>query len=126
MAGQPKVVFTPHESDSLLSIFRTFIKWCHVAILLSGLSISLYNSAGADNGVARALAIVYTVIAVASGLWGWYMYVSRSEIIKRRSGEDLDNIIGPSVICISLAVALCVNFGLRVRQLLLLSSSIHS
>ena len=42
------------------------------------------------------------------------MYISRSEIIKRRSGKDLDNVVGPCVVCISLVVALAVNFGMRV------------
>ena len=42
------------------------------------------------------------------------MYVSRSKIIRKRSGEDLYNTVGPSIVCVSLIVALCVNFVLRV------------
>jgi hypothetical protein len=44
------------------------------------------------------------------------MYISRSRMIKQRSGEDLDNILGPTIVCLSLAVALCLNFGLRVSN----------
>lgn len=93
---------------------RTFIKWAHIAILLSALSVGLYNSAGLHNTTARALAVVYTIIAIFSGAWGYGLYISRSRIIRQRSGEDLDNILGPSIVCISLAVALCLNFGLQV------------
>ena len=93
---------------------RTFIKWAHISILLSTLSVGLYNSAGLHNSVARALAVVYTIIAVFSGVWGYTTFIKRSQIIRQRSGEDLDSIIGPIIVCVSLAIALCLNFGLQV------------
>ncbi|CAF9911581.1 MAG: hypothetical protein GOMPHAMPRED_007461 [Gomphillus americanus] len=93
---------------------RTFIKWCHIAILLSTLSVSLYNSAGLHSNVARGLAVVYTIIAIFAGAWGYGLYISRSRMIRRRSGEDLDNILGPTIVCLGLSVALCLNFGFKV------------
>lgn len=47
---------------------RTFVKWQHISVLLATLSLSLYNAAGESNGVARSLAIAYTVIAAAAGV----------------------------------------------------------
>ena len=93
---------------------RTFIKWEHISVLLASLSLSLYNGAGPNNTVARTLAIVYTLIAIFAGGWGWRMYVVRSRMIKQRSGKDFDNIVGPIVVCTSLVVALCINFGIKV------------
>ncbi len=95
---------------------RTFIKWQHISILLASLSLGLYNAAGEDNNVARGLAVVYTVIALFAGGWGWWMYIVRSRMIEERSGKNFDNVIGPIVICVGLVVALCLNFGFKARH----------
>ena len=92
---------------------RTFIKWQHISVLLASLSLGLYNAAGESNNVARALALVYTLIALFAGAWGWWMYIVRSRMIQERSGKDFDNPIGPIVVCIGLVVALCLNFGFK-------------
>lgn len=94
---------------------RTFIKWQHICVLLASLSLALYNSAGKDNDIARSLAIVYTLIAVFAGVWGWSLYIYRSTLIRERSGKDLDSLWGPIIICISLVAALCLNFSLKVN-----------
>lgn len=93
---------------------RTFIKWQHIAVLLASLSLGLYNAAGANNNIARSLAIAYTLCAIFAGAWGWWMYIVRSRLIEQRSGKDFDNRLGPVVVCVGLAVALCVNFGFKV------------
>lgn len=94
---------------------RTFIKWQHISVLLASLSLGLYNAAGESNNVARALAVVYTLIALFAGAWGWWMYIVRSRMIQERSGKDFDNVIGPIVVCIGLVIALCLNFGFKYR-----------
>ncbi|KAF5863144.1 Phosphate metabolism transcription protein [Aspergillus alliaceus] len=101
------------ESKVWLANQRTFIKWLHVSILLSSLSLGLYNAAGKSNDIARVLAIVYTCFAIFSAAWGWYMYEKRSRLIRQRSGRDLDNTFGPIVVCIGLAVALILNFTFK-------------
>ena len=93
---------------------RTFVKWQHVSVLLASLSLGLYNAAGEHNNVARGLAVVYTLIAVFAEGWGWWMFVVRSRMIEARSGRDLDNVVGPIVVCVGLTVALCLNFGFKV------------
>ena len=94
---------------------RTFVKWQHISVLLASLSLGLYNAAGETNNVARGLAVVYTLIAIFAGVWGWWMYILRSRMIEGRSGKDFDNIIGPIVVCIGLTAALCINFAFKVR-----------
>ena len=93
---------------------RTFIKWQHITVLLATLSLGLYNAAGPENTVGRALGAVYTIIALFCGLWGWGLYMYRSRLIRKRSGKDFDAKFGPIVICLTLMIALIVNFGLKV------------
>jgi SPX domain protein involved in polyphosphate accumulation len=101
------------EAKVWLANQRTFIKWQHISVLLASLSLGLYNAAGVDNNVARALALVYTAFAAFAGIWGWRIYVWRSRLIKERSGKDFDNIIGPIIVSIGLTIALCLNFGFK-------------
>jgi uncharacterized membrane protein YidH (DUF202 family) len=111
------------ESKVWLANQRTFIKWLHISILLSSLSLGLYNAAGKHNRIAKALAVVYTFFALFSAAWGWYMYEKRSRLIRQRSGKDLDNMLGPIVVCIGLAIALVLHFAFKVRAVLNFSSA---
>lgn len=104
------------EAKVYLANQRTYIKWQHVSILLASLSVALYNAAGEHNNIARALAVVYTIVALFTALWGYGLYWWRSRLIAARSGKDFDNAIGPVVVCVSLIVALCVNFGFKWDQ----------
>ena len=101
------------EAKVWLANQRTFVKWQHIAVLLASLSLGLYNAVGVDNNIARALALVYTTFAAFAGIWGWGTYVWRSRLITERSGKDFDNMIGPIVLSIGLAIALCLNFGFK-------------
>lgn len=101
------------EAKVWLANQRTFVKWQHITVLLASLSLGLYNAAGVDNNIARALALVYTAFAVFAGIWGWGTYVWRSKLITERSGKDFDNMIGPVIVSVGLAIALCLNFGFK-------------
>lgn len=105
------------EAKVWLANQRTFIKWQHVSVLLASLSLGLYNAAGEANNIARALAVVYTSIAVFALGWGYVMYWYRSRLIRERSGKDFDAMLGPLVVAVGLAVALCLNFGFKYRAL---------
>lgn len=95
---------------------RTFIKWQHISVLLASLSLGLFNAAGESNNVARGLGVVYTLVGLFAGAWGWWVYIVRSRMIQERSGKDFDNIIGPITVCAGLTLALCVNFGFKVNR----------
>ncbi|KAF2129000.1 Mis6-domain-containing protein [Dothidotthia symphoricarpi CBS 119687] len=106
------------EAKVWLANQRTFIKWQHVSVLLASLSLGLYNAAGEGNNIARALAVVYTSIAAFTLAWGYGMYMWRNKLIRERSGKDFDGLTGPLVVCVGLAVALCLNFGFKYRALM--------
>ncbi|KAH9845266.1 vacuolar transporter chaperone 2-like [Teratosphaeria destructans] len=106
------------EAKVWLANQRTFIKWQHVSVLLASLSLGLYNAAGQNNNVARALAVVYTAVAVFTAAWGYGIYMWRTSLIERRSGKDFDAVTGPLVVCVGLVVALVLNFGFKYNALM--------
>lgn len=105
------------EAKVWLANQRTFIKWQHITVLLASLSLSLFNAAGEENNVARALALVYTLAAVFTGAWGWGVYQWRSRLIEQRSGKDFDALTGPVVVCVGLFLALILNFAFKYQEL---------
>ncbi|TDZ34792.1 Vacuolar transporter chaperone 3 [Colletotrichum spinosum] len=94
---------------------RTFLKWQHICILLGALSVSLYTAAG-QNTLAEVMGIIYILIAVFAGLWGYSMMHTRRQMIMNRSGKDFDNLVGPLIISIALMVALVLNFVFAYRE----------
>ncbi|TEA17786.1 Vacuolar transporter chaperone 3 [Colletotrichum sidae] len=94
---------------------RTFLKWQHICILLGALSVSLYTAAG-QNTLAEVMGIIYILIAVFAGLWGYSMMHTRRQMIMNRSGKDFDNLVGPLIISIALMVALVLNFVFAYRD----------
>lgn len=103
------------EAKVWLANQRTFVKWQHVGVLLASLSLGLYNAAGENNKVAQTLAIVYTLVAIFTLVWGYGVYMWRNRLIRERSGKDFDSILGPLVVCVGLVIALCLNFAFKVR-----------
>ncbi|KAF2397183.1 SPX-domain-containing protein [Trichodelitschia bisporula] len=107
------------EAKVWLANQRTFIKWQHIGILLSGLSLGLYNAAGqAGNDVGRALAVVYTGFALFAVVWGWGVFEYRSRLIRTRSPVDFDSVLGPVVVCVGLMAALVLNFVFKYQSVM--------
>ena len=70
------------ETKVWLANERTFIKWMHVAFLLTTVSLGLYNGAKSSSG--RYLGAVYALISVAMAVWGYYIYTKRANMIRAR------------------------------------------
>ncbi|CAD0091733.1 unnamed protein product [Aureobasidium mustum] len=105
------------EAKVWLANQRTFIKWQHITVLLASLESRSFNAAGENNNIARALALVYTLAAVFTGVWGWGVYQWRSRLIEQRSGKDFDALTGPVVVCVGLFVALILNFAFKYQEM---------
>lgn len=105
------------EAKVWLANQRTFIKWQHVSILLFTLGVGLFNAAGKHNTIARGLAVVYTCVALFTAAWGYFVYMWRSDLIRRRSGKDFDAMTGPIIVCVGLIVALVLNFAFKVSKI---------
>jgi uncharacterized membrane protein YidH (DUF202 family) len=92
---------------------RTFLKWQHICILLGTLAVGLYTAAGEDR-VAEFMGIAYVIIALSAGAWGYYMHMTRRNMIVQRSGKDFDNFVGPIFVSVALLIALVLNFVFQV------------
>ncbi|KAM0556403.1 hypothetical protein ACHAO7_002527 [Fusarium culmorum] len=92
---------------------RTFLKWQHICILQGGLAIGLYTAAG-ENTIASVIGLLFVLIAVFAGAWGYGMLRVRRTMIVERSGKDFDNMIGPMIISVSLMFVLILNFFFAV------------
>lgn len=109
-AGELKV-----EPKVWLANERTFLKWQHICILQGVLAVGLYTAAGRDV-IAEIMGIIYVLIAIFAGVWGYAMLRVRRIMILERSGTDFDNMVGPIIISISLMVALILNFLFQVSR----------
>ena len=94
---------------------RTFLKWQHICVLLGTLAAAFYNAAG-SSPIAKAFSLLYLLVSVFAGLWGFVMHRIRRNMIKARSGKDFDNLIGPVIISTALVIFLISNFILQVSQ----------
>lgn len=109
-SGEVKV-----ETKVWLANERTFIKWMHVAFILTTVSLGLYNSARSNSG--RVLGAVYALISVAMACWGYYIYAKRANMIRARSAEHFDSFLGPIFVCFALMVSLTVNFVWKLHEI---------
>ncbi|KAH6950492.1 hypothetical protein HG530_011121 [Fusarium avenaceum] len=94
---------------------RTFLKWQHICILQGGLAVGLYTAAG-ENTIASIIGLLFVLIALFAGVWGYSMLRIRRTMILERSGKDFDNMIGPMIISVSLMIVLILNFFFAWRE----------
>jgi len=106
-----------------------WVSWLNIGILLTTLSLALYN-ASKDN-IATYFAYAYAVISIcvlvrskisfspltltihAAQIYGWVLYQYRISLIRRRDPGNFDNILGPVLLSIVLFIAISANFLIR-------------
>ncbi|KAG5289350.1 vacuolar transporter chaperone 4 [Histoplasma ohiense] len=104
---EPKVYFAAE---------RTFLSWLEFSIILGSIAATLLNF-GHDT-VTLVSSWVFTILACLSLVYSLLLYMWRVDKIRKR--RDVKHIYhekwGPTVLCVGLLVAVCVNFGLRARS----------
>lgn len=105
---EPKVVFAAE---------RTFLKWSHMAVLLSTVSIVLINFVPADDTVGFVAAGCFTFTALLAVAYSGIMYALRILRIRKRLAVDYHDPYGPTILCFTLIASMMVNLVLRVRAL---------
>lgn len=100
------------EAKVWLANERTFNRWLSVTSLFSVLTFSIYSSVKASNapGLADFLAYSYFILTLFCGVWGYYIYNKRLDLIKLRDGKHLDAPLGPLLVAFGVLAAITVNF----------------
>lgn len=95
---EPKVFFANE---------RTFLSWLNFTVVLGGLAMGLLNF---GDRIGRMSAVLFTVIAMGVMLYALYTFHWRATKIRNREAAPYDDRVGPTVLCIFLLAAVCINF----------------
>jgi uncharacterized membrane protein YidH (DUF202 family) len=95
---EPKVFFANE---------RTFLSWLNFTVVLGGLAMGLLNF---GDRIGRLSAVLFTVIAMGVMMYALYTFHWRATKIRNREAAPYDDRVGPTVLCIFLLAAVCINF----------------
>ncbi|CAG8739714.1 8556_t:CDS:2, partial [Acaulospora morrowiae] len=101
---EPKVYFANE---------RTFFSWMRFSVLLGTLSLGLFNAATVENKTAMLFGAVYAFISVGVLIYSLLQYNKRNKMINGRYPGPYDDPIGPTFVCLSIFVAVGLNFYLK-------------
>ena len=104
------------EPKLFLANERTFIKWLHMAVILSGISVGVlaFTKVTSD---AQDYAVTILPISLLFIGYALSTYLWRNNQIKTRSELRWDDPMGPIVLTSLLIVALTTQFVLKLRDL---------
>ena len=101
---EPKVYFAAE---------RTFLSWLEFSIILGSIAATLLNF-GDSMSVASAWG--FTIVACIALLYSMGLYLWRVQMIRRRRAVRYHDKWGPSFLCLGLAAAVGISFGIRLSQ----------
>jgi uncharacterized membrane protein YidH (DUF202 family) len=110
----PKKIVTPLkvEPKVFFANERTYFSWMQFGTMLSTFSLALFNSGDA---VGKISGIVYTLVALSTLIYGGGLYYRRRELIRARAAGPYEEIVGPTVICFALLLAVGLNAFLKIN-----------
>ena len=101
---EPKVFFAAE---------RTFLSWLEFSIILGSIAATLLNF---GDSISLASAWGFTVVACIALLYSAGLYLWRVQMIRGRRAVRYHDKWGPSFLCVGLAAAVAVSFGIRLSQ----------
>ncbi|CAE6435232.1 unnamed protein product [Rhizoctonia solani] len=112
----PKKIATPIkvETKVWLANERTWVSYLNMGVLLSTLSLALFNAS--NDAISLIFAYIYAAISVAVMVYGYVIYQRRITRIRKRDPGHFDQIVGPVLISAALFFAVLSNFIVRVRE----------
>lgn len=99
---EPKVYFAAE---------RTFLSWLEFSIILGSIAATLLNF---GDSLSLASAWGFTIVACLSLVYSMVLYLWRVQMIRGRRAVRYHDKWGPTFLCIGLAAAVAVSFGVRV------------
>ncbi|TWU74479.1 vacuolar transporter chaperone [Metarhizium rileyi] len=103
---EPKVYFAAE---------RTFLGWLEYSIYIGTIAITLLNFGDHPTFTSFLVAGMFTLLAILSLCYSVGIYLYRSTSIRNRKAARFYDKWGPSVLCVSLFIAVALNFGFEGR-----------
>lgn len=101
---EPKVFFAAE---------RTFLSWLEFSIILGSIAATLLNF---GDSISLASAWGFTIVASLALLYSMGLYLWRVRMIRGRRAVRYHDKWGPSFLCVGLAAATAVSFGIRLSR----------
>ena len=101
---EPKVYFAAE---------RTFLSWLEFSIILGSIAATLLNF---GDSISLASAWGFTIVACVALLYSMGLYLWRVQMIRGRRAVRYHDKWGPSFLCLGLAAAVGISFGVRLSQ----------
>lgn len=101
---EPKVYFAAE---------RTFLSWLEFSIILGSIAATLLNF---GDSISLASAWGFTIVACVALLYSMGLYLWRVQMIRGRRAVRYHDRWGPSFLCLGLAAAVGISFGVRLSQ----------
>lgn len=92
---------------------RTFLSWLEFSIILGSIAATLLNF---GDSVSLASAWGFTIVACVALLYSVGLYLWRVRMIRGRRAVRYHDKWGPSFLCLGLAAAVAISFGVRLSQ----------
>ncbi|GJN68413.1 vacuolar transporter chaperone 4 [Purpureocillium lilacinum] len=104
---EPKVFFAAE---------RTFLGWLEYSIYIGTIAVTLLNFGTHPTPTSFWVAGIFTLLAILSLCYSVGIYLYRSRSIRNRKAAKYYDKWGPSVLCVSLVVAVALNFAFEGRE----------
>ena len=101
------------EPKLFLANERTFMKWLHMAVIMSSASVGVLAFTARESS-SQLYAMLLLPIALIFILYPLFVYMWRNGQIRGRDASRWDDPWGPIIITTLLIFALCIQFGLKV------------
>ena len=98
------------EPKVQLATERTFLSWLEFSIILGSIAATLLNF---GDSLSIAAAWAFTIVACLALFYSMGLYMWRVKMIRSRRAVTYHDKIGPTALCIGLAAAVGVSFGVR-------------
>ncbi|KAF4123987.1 SPX domain-containing protein involved in vacuolar polyphosphate accumulation [Geosmithia morbida] len=104
---EPKVYFAAE---------RTFLGWLEYSIYIGTIAATLLNFGQYPSRTAFFVSGVFTFLAILSLAYSVVIYLYRSQAIRNRKAARYYDKWGPSVLCVSLLIAVAIDFAFEGRE----------
>jgi len=79
--------------------------------MLASLAVALFNS---GDTIGRFSGVLYTLVALTAMIYSIGLYLRRREMIQARHPGPYDDLVGPTIVCAALFIAVGLNAFLKL------------